>query len=229
MKAHSQRPLSVVVVAAGEARRMAAGVRKPWLTVAGDAVVAHTVRRFASLDITREIVLVVHPDDLPRAESLRERFADLAVTAGGATRVASVRNGLALVAPDADLIAVHDGVRPLVTEDVIRRVVERAREIGAAIPVVPVRATLKEVEGEGDRIVRTAPRERLFEAQTPQVFRAELLRRAYEKAADTDDVTDDAQLVERLGLPVATVPGSVHNIKITTPEDLKLAEILLAR
>ena len=225
MNAPSDKPLSVVVVAAGAGRRMGTSVRKPWITVAGDAIVVHTLRRFAGIDLVRELVLVVHPDDLARGEALRERFEGLRVAAGGESRVLSVRSGLARVANDAELIAIQDGVRPLVTDDLIRRVSARARETGAAIPVVPVSATLKEVDQ--DAIVRTVDRERLFEAQTPQVFRGDVIRRAYDEA-EGDAVTDDAQLVERLGFTVATVPGSVHNIKITTPDDLKLAESLLS-
>jgi 2-C-methyl-D-erythritol 4-phosphate cytidylyltransferase len=142
---------------------------------------------------------------------------------------------LALVAKEASLIAIQDGVRPLVTEEVIRRACVAAFETGAAIPVVPVAGTLKEVPAAPATggaafglIARTVPRRNLYEAQTPQVFRAEVIRRAYDELRDPD-VTDDAQAVERLGLPVAVVEGSAHNIKITTPEDLQLAEVLLRR
>ena len=204
---------------------MRSELRKPWLSVAGDALVVHVLRRFAEFEPTREMILDVHPGDLDRGEALRERFDGLKVTAGGETRVASVRAGLTLASDDVELVAVQDGVRPLLTEDLIRRTCAAAAEHGAAIPVVPVAATIKEVSSE--TIVRTVPREGLYEAQTPQVFRTELLRRGYAELAD-DNVTDDAQVVERLGERVAVVPGLVHNIKITTPEDLRLAKILLS-
>jgi len=212
---------------------MRSGVRKPWLSVAGAPLVVHVLRSFARLDIARELVLVVHADDTSRAEQLHDAFEPLRVTTGGQHRVDSVRAGLAAVSADAELIAVQDGVRPLVDEALIRRTCRAAAEMGAAVPVIPVAATLKEVpsapeeleRGEG-RIARTVSREGLWEAQTPQVFHAALIRRAYDKLTDTD-VTDDAQAVERLGEPVAAVPGSVHNIKVTTPDDLKLAELLL--
>jgi 2-C-methyl-D-erythritol 4-phosphate cytidylyltransferase len=214
---------------------MRSELRKPWLSVAGEPVVVHTLRRFARLEITREIILVVHPEDVVRANDLVRGFPALWVTPGGESRVASVRAGLARVSPDAQLIAIQDGVRPLVDEELILRTCRAAFEWGAAVPVIPVSATLKEVpappaKGDPDArwIVRTVPRENLCEAQTPQVFRADLIRRAYAALADAD-VTDDAQAVERLGERVAAVPGSVHNIKITTPDDLKLAEMLLGR
>ncbi len=219
------KSVSVIVVAAGEGRRMGGALRKPWMELAGVPVVVRTLDRFASLEITRELVLVVHPDDVARAEALCTRFPALRVVPGGAHRVESVRAGLAAVSKDATLVAVQDGVRPLVTEAVIRRTCEAALKTGAALPVVPVLATLKEV-GESGVVSRTVGRERLFEAQTPQVFRAELLRRAYDALGDTS-VTDDAQAVEKLGHAVAAVEGSRHNIKITTPEDLRVAELLL--
>jgi 2-C-methyl-D-erythritol 4-phosphate cytidylyltransferase len=219
------RSVSVIVVAAGEGRRMGGSLRKPWLELAGVPVVARTVERFASLDFTRDIILVVHPDDVARAEALGKRFPALCVVQGGAHRVESVRAGIAAVSKDATLVAVQDGVRPLVTEAVIRRTCEAALKTGAALPVVPVLATLKEV-GESGSVSRTVAREKLFEAQTPQVFRVELLRRAYDALGDAN-VTDDAQVVEKLGHAVAAVEGSRHNIKITTPEDLKLAELFL--
>ncbi|HUW55084.1 MAG TPA: 2-C-methyl-D-erythritol 4-phosphate cytidylyltransferase [Planctomycetota bacterium] len=226
-----EKSVSVIVAAAGVGTRMRADVRKPWLTVAGEPIVVHVLKRFVGLDITREVILVVHPEDVARAEALRERFDGLLVTVGGEHRVASVRAGLACVSAEARLIAVQDGVRPLADEDVIRRTCEAALEKGAAIPVVPVRGTLKEIPVEPSAsgpalIARTATREGLYEAQTPQVFHAEVLRKAYAQLDDMS-VTDDAQVVERSGGVVAAVPGSVRNIKITTPEDLRLAEVLL--
>jgi 2-C-methyl-D-erythritol 4-phosphate cytidylyltransferase len=214
---------------------MRSELRKPWLSLAGEPVVVHTIKRFAGLELTREIVLVVHPADVLRAKGLVQRFSSLRVTPGGESRVASVRAGLALVSTDAELVAIQDGVRPLADEELILRTCRAAFESGAAVPVIPVAATLKEVRTpcakaapDARCIARTVPRENLYEAQTPQVFRADLIRRAYAELADVD-VTDDAQAVERLGERVVAVPGSVRNIKITTPDDLKLAEMLLSR
>jgi len=214
---------------------MRSRLRKPWLSLAGEPVVVHAVRRFASLGIIREIILVAHPEDVAQANDLVREFPSLSVTTGGETRVASVRAGLARVSRDAELIAIHDGVRPLVDEELILRTCRAALEWGAAVPVIPVTATLKEVPASRAKpgpdakwIARTVPRENLCEAQTPQIFRADLIRRAYAALADTS-VTDDAQAVERLGERVAVVAGSVHNIKITTPDDLRLAETLLGR
>ena len=205
---------------------MVSSMRKPWIEVAGAPVVVHTIRRFASLDIVREIILVVHPDDLSRAEALREEFDSLVTTVGGDDRPQSVRNGLELVSTGAQLVAIQDGVRPFVDEELIRTVCLVACKTGAAIPAVPVRATLKEAADDAV-ISRTVSREGFYEAQTPQVFRTELIRRAYDELTDSN-VTDDAQVVERIGEKVVITPGSTHNIKLTTPDDLKLAEVLLA-
>ena len=228
MSAIDPRSVSVVVVAAGSGLRMGASVRKPWLDLAGAPVVVHVLRRFAALDLTREIVLVVHPDDVSRAGTLRVEFPSLKVVKGGRHRADSVRAGLDAASADVPLVAIQDAARPLVDADVIVRVCEAARKTGAAIPTMPLAGTIKEVApGEG-WISRTVPRGGLFEAQTPQVFKAELIRRAYRELTDLD-VTDDAQAVERLGEKVAAVAGSKFNFKITTPEDLKLAEALLKR
>lgn len=226
----AEHSVSVVVVAAGQSRRMDGSLRKPWLEIAGTPILVHTLRRFAPLSLTREIILVLHRDDLERGEALEAEFENLRITVGGKHRPASVRAGLELVSAEAQLVAIQDGVRPVVEEDLILRTCRAAQETGAAIPVVPVLATLKEVSSHagGRRVSRTVPRTALHEAQTPQVFRPQLIRRAYAPLT-CDDTTDDAQLVERLGEPVAAVEGSARNIKITTPEDLKIAELLLRR
>ncbi len=221
-----ENSVSVIVVAAGEGRRMKSGTRKPWLDLAGTPIVERTVARFAALDFVRRIVLVVHPEDMGRATVLASKVDKLIVTPGGAHRVESVRLGLDLAGKDVDLVAVQDAVRPFVGEDMIRRTCEAALEVGAALPVAPVLATLKAVDPKSSRVRCTVPREGLFEAQTPQVFRVAVICRAY-AALRSNDVTDDAQAVELLGEPVAAVEGSRHNIKITTPEDLKLAETIL--
>jgi 2-C-methyl-D-erythritol 4-phosphate cytidylyltransferase len=148
-----------------------------------------------------------------------------AVVAGGLKRQQSVALGLQALRR-CDVVLVHDGARPLVTADIIERVVEAAVEHGAAVPAVPVRDTIKRVDG--DRVVETLNRDELRAVQTPQGFRYELLVQAHERAREEGFYgTDDATLVERLGHPVAVVPGSPENLKITTPEDLLLAEALL--
>ena len=159
-----------------------------------------------------------------------EEFARIAgsrarVVAGGETRSASVRNGVEALAPaDGDIVAIHDAARPFVTPAEIQAVVRAAEASGAAIAATPVVDTIKKVEG--GRILRTVDREGLFGAATPQAFRADLLRRAL---ASGRDATDEAALCEALGIPVAVVPVSRFSFKITTPDDLELAEAILAR
>jgi 2-C-methyl-D-erythritol 4-phosphate cytidylyltransferase len=149
-----------------------------------------------------------------------------AVVAGGNTRAVSVLKGLKAISPNAEIVAVHDGARPLVTPEEITRTIEKARETGAAILVAPVTDTIKEIVG--DKIIGTIERGRLRRALTPQCFRVEILRRAFEEFTDLNEsATDESFLVEKLGVTVSIVEGSPRNIKITVPEDLVLAEILL--
>jgi 2-C-methyl-D-erythritol 4-phosphate cytidylyltransferase len=161
---------------------------------------------------------------LPRLR--RYRVKDLVV--GGRTRQESVQNGLAHVPADADLVLIHDAVRPLVRKEMIEATIRAAQRVGAAILAAPVKATLKRTGANG-LIRATVPRDNLWAAQTPQVFERRLILEAYATAAaDRFHATDDAALVERLGHPVAIVEGAEENIKITTREDLRIAKILLA-
>ena len=235
MSALPERSVSVIVVAAGIGRRMGGSMHKAWLPLDGVPVVEHTLSRFASLPLTRDMVLVVHADDRERARTTAERFEGLLVVTGGEHRTDSVRAGLEAVDARTPLIAIQDGVRPLVERELIERVCLVAHQTGAAIPGIPLHGTIKEVDPQVDthadavgRIVRTVCRERLYEAQTPQVFRADLLRRAYRQLKD-DSITDDAQAVSATGFDVTLVAGSPHNLKITTPEDLRVAELLLGK
>jgi 2-C-methyl-D-erythritol 4-phosphate cytidylyltransferase len=151
----------------------------------------------------------------------------LRVIDGGAERQDSVANGLRAIPPDCELVVVHDGVRPLVSIDLLEAVLEAAHHYGAAIAAIPAGDTVKQADSQ--KVVATLERETIWLAQTPQIFRAKLLRRAYEKAArDQAVVTDDAALVERIGVTVHLVHGSPENIKVTTPADLLLAEAILA-
>ena len=219
-----------IVVAAGRGSR-AGGVRaKQFREISGIPIIIHALNRF-ELCTTIEEVIVVLP------ESALDEFASLAskhglrkssrAVAGGATRAESVWRGLqTLDERTVGVVAVHDGVRPFVTPDEIDRVVREAESSGAAILAAPAVETIK--EAEGGLVTRTLERKKLWQAQTPQCFRLELLRRAYELAlADGLDATDDSALVERTGANVRIVEGGAHNIKITTPQDFELAEILL--
>ena len=224
-------PFALLLPAAGLGTRM--GGRKALLELAGQPLIAHTLRCFAPFrEHLCQTILVAHPDDLEPIEThwgalLRESYRVTDVVPGGARRQDSVRAGLACLRPEAELVAIHDAVRPFVSPQAILAAIEAAEATGAAIVATPMKPTVKRV-AEG-RIAATVDRRGLWCAQTPQVFRRQLILDAY-AAAERDglDATDDAQLVEHIGRPEAVVPGSDLNIKITTPEDLRLAEAILA-
>ncbi|HVG30035.1 MAG TPA: 2-C-methyl-D-erythritol 4-phosphate cytidylyltransferase [Pyrinomonadaceae bacterium] len=218
-----------IIVAAGRGERAGVGRAKQFRDLAGAPVLVHTLRRFDECETVAQTVAVVPAEEIgqfeaaARAHGLRKLTR---VVAGGATRTQSVRRGLDAVAANASIVAVHDGVRPLVRPAEIDSVVRAAEESGAAILVAPVVDTIKEViEGV---ITQTFARPRLRRALTPQCFRRDLLERACESAlALHADATDDSVLVERLGATVVAVEGDARNIKLTRAEDFALAEILL--
>ena len=218
--------VSVILPAAGSSRRFG-GRRNKILQPIGDRpVFLVTVDAFAPRPDVCQIQLVVSPDDRDEiartfGEQLSARGA--ALVAGGPTRTQSVRNALAHVAPEADLVCVHDAVRPCISPALIDAVFAAAEQSGAAILAYPVRATLKRASPD-NIIIQTVPREGLWEAQTPQVFRKDLLEAAY---AAHHHATDDAELVQALGHPVRIVPGDPRNLKITTPTDLAIARSIL--
>lgn len=219
---------TAIIVAAGRGSRMGTKTPKQFLELAGEPVLVHTLRRVAACPDIDRILVALPPEEMGFFSSLLERAVpSVGIVAGGGHRQESVFNALqAIDRLRTDIVVVHDGVRPLVTDGDFSRVIARAREAGAAILATPVRDTIKEVEG--DRIVRTLDRRRLYLAQTPQAFRAEILIEAHERARREGIMaTDDAALVERCGHPVVVVEGSPDNIKITWPEDLLLAEALL--
>ncbi len=220
--------VSAVIVAAGGGSRFG-GERPKQLARLGDRpVLAHTLAAFESSPLISEIILVLPADQLEAMleETVRPfGFTRVKAVAGGASRTESTRRGFAASA--GDLILVHDGVRPLVRPELIEAVARAAREHGAALAAVPVSDTLKEVADDG-LVHKTVDRERLWRAQTPQGFGREILARALSTAGPAE-ATDDIGLVERLGIRAAVVPGSAINLKITTPEDMILAEALLRR
>lgn len=222
--------VTAVVAAAGSGRRMGREVNKVFLPLAGRPILARSVAAVASCPEVDGLVVVVAPGE---EEQAAEIIAPLAlakpwlVVAGGAERQHSVANALAAVPAAADIILIHDGARPLVDADTIGAAIAAAREHGAAGVAVPVKDTIKTVD-EGGCIAATPDRRTLWAIQTPQVFAAPLLREAYAAAAAAGVLaTDDAALVERLGRKVRIVPGSYRNIKITTPEDMIMAQALL--
>ena len=219
-----------IIAAAGQGTRLAGTRPKQFLELAGTPIVFHTLRAFEECDAIQEIVVVLRGEDSALFLSLaqKQKLKKLAkVLPGGATRAESVLRGLQSVREaTAEIVAVHDGVRPFVTPDEIARTVEAAKQEGAAILVSTPVDTMKEVS-EGT-VVKTLNRAELRNALTPQCFAYKLLRRAYEEADVLDpSLTDESSLVERLGVRIVTVEGSSRNIKITRPEDLVIGEAIL--
>ncbi len=215
-----------VIVAAGNASRMG-GIDKVMAPVGGEPMLVRTVRAFQSCDAIGEIVVVTRPDLVAQVTELTACFSKMrAVITGGSSRQESVALGLGALSARVKLAAIQDAARPFITGEVIDRTVRAARSYGAAAPAIPVKDTVKVVSGG---IVRSTPdRSTLRAVQTPQVFDIDLLRGALEKAKkDGAEVTDDCSAVERLGMSVRMVTGDERNIKITTPLDLKLAELIL--
>ena len=215
-----------VIVAAGTASRMG-GIDKVMAPLGGEPMIVHSIRAFQKCDAIKEIIVVTRPDLIVPIMELCQEFDKVqAVIVGGASRPESVAIGLNALSDKMKLAAIHDGARPLITFEVIDRTVRAANSYGAAAPGVPVKDTIKTVEGG---IVRETPDRSLLKAiQTPQVFDRDLLHVALEKAArDGAQITDDCSAVELLGMSVRIVEGDERNIKVTTPLDLKLAEMLL--
>ena len=215
-----------VIVAAGSASRMG-GIDKVMAELNGEPMVVKSVRAFQECDAIREIVVVTRPDLIVPIRDLCICFDKVtAVVAGGKDRPASVTNGLNALSDKVKLAAIHDGARPLISWQVIDRAVRAANTYSAAAPAIPVKDTIKMVQGG---IVKETPeRKHLYAVQTPQVFDFDLLRGALKKAeTDKAEITDDCSAVERMGMSVKIVEGDERNLKITTPMDLTIAKMLL--
>jgi 2-C-methyl-D-erythritol 4-phosphate cytidylyltransferase len=236
--------VTVIIPAAGLGTRMARGASTPGpggdessgtsrkqLMLLGDSpILIHTIRKFAACSLVTQIIVALRPEDASWVSVLieRENFTTpVHVVEGGDSRQESVRNALAAIGDTADLVAVHDAVRPFVDPATIENVIREAARCGAAIAgIVPI-DTVKQVKGH--RIRETLMRDHLILAQTPQIFRYALLKEAFDKAAaENFSGTDESSLVERLGHEVSVVPGSDRNIKITRPGDMELAKLFLA-
>ena len=223
--------VSVILPAAGFGTRMGGTNRKQFLHLDGVPVLVRTIRKFAAAPAVGEIIVAVRPEDQAAVEEMLAKESagkPVRVVQGGISRQESVENALRTISPDVELVAVHDAVRPFVDLETIQKVIDEAARTGAAIVgIVPV-DTVKQVHLH--KIRATIPRERLILTQTPQVFRRDLLIEAFARArADQFTGTDESSLVERLDqVEVSVIPGSDRNIKITTPHDLKLAELFLS-
>ncbi len=218
-----------VIVAAGASTRMGSAGDKTLADVGGDPLIARTVDVFEGCDAIAAVVLVVSERNLDAIAALRDAKGwqkTMPPLPGGARRQDSVRAGLDALPLDCEWVLVHDGARPFVTPRMIEDGLAAAAATGAAIAVVPAFDTVKRV-GEGGRVVETLDRSELAMVQTPQVFRRDVLERAHAEVAD--DVTDDASMVERIGVEVRTFEGARSNIKVTTPEDLVLAQAMHRR
>jgi len=220
---------TALIVAGGQGRRVGGTVKKQFLHVFGKPLLAYTLEKFQNCPAIGGIIVVVPEDELAGGERLlREwQIGKLErIVAGGRERHHSVQNGLTALSADCRWVVIHDGVRPLVTAAQIVATLEAARQTGAAILAVPARDTIKETDD--GLVTSTLDRQRLVQVQTPQTFRKEIILEAYQQAfASGNFSTDDAALVEQIGVPVRIVPGDYRNIKITSADDLLILEALI--
>jgi 2-C-methyl-D-erythritol 4-phosphate cytidylyltransferase len=220
---------AVILPAAGRSSRFRdQSYKKPFAPLAGKAVWLYSVERFLNRSDVVQTILVIAPEDREQFQfkfGANIAFLDIEVIDGGAERADSIQNALARVKPEADFVCVHDAARPCLCDVWIDEIFAAAEKTDAAIFATPLNGTIKRASSD-HKIEETISRERLWEAQTPQVFRRQLLLDAYAKRGGFK-ATDDAQLVERIGHPVTIVPGSPINIKITTKEDQRFAEFAL--
>ncbi|MBE7022651.1 MAG: 2-C-methyl-D-erythritol 4-phosphate cytidylyltransferase [Ruminococcaceae bacterium] len=220
--------VSCIVAAGGSGSRMQADINKIFLDINEVPVLAHTLMILDDQEEIDELILVTAEQDIPGCRDIQEEFNIRklkVIVRGGSTRQESVRNGLLEVDEKADIVLIHDAARPLVTGEVVQRVIDGTLQHDAAAAGVPCKNTLKLTDAEGF-IADTPDRSRLYEIQTPQGFRRDLIIKAHDYAAKTGLIgTDDCYLAEQMGSSVKIVEGDYQNIKITTPEDLLLAEL----
>ena len=214
---------TAIIVAAGSGSRFNSETPKQFLDLAGKPVIVHAIERFASAPSIDNVIVVLASEHVTRLGGVHVA-KPIRVVTGGETRAESVSNGLAAIEDDVEIVAIHDGARPFVSVDEIERTIARAKDSGAACLVGPVTDTIKTIRG--NEISGTLDRTKLRRALTPQVFRVEVIRRAFEAGPLDETVTDECYLVEKLGHPIEFVEGSSRNIKITHPEDLISAEAI---
>lgn len=223
--------VSVIIAAAGNSTRYGTGKSKQFLILDNTPVLIKSIQAFEAIDDVKEIIVTARKQDFDIIEDFIAQYGVRKVkhiVEGGATRQDSIYAAVENVDENADLIAVHDGARPLIKRKVIESVIQKADEVDAAACAVPVKDTIKIIDSSG-KIVTTPERDSLRAVQTPQIFRFSLYKEAIEKAvSDGKQYTDDCQLVESMGYPVYLVDGDYENIKITTPDDLLVAEKFLS-
>ena len=214
-----------IIVAGGKGNRMKSEIPKQFIEIGGQPILMHTIKQFYKADSNIEIILVLPKEQIQYWQELQSKFAfevPVLVTTGGSTRFHSVRNGLSHIA-SSGLVAIHDGVRPFVSEKTILKGYRMAQAFKSAIPVVPLIDSIRHIQGESNKAVDRA-NYRLV--QTPQVFDITLLKTAYQQSF-SDTFTDDASVIEAMGHSVTLFEGNSENIKITTPFDLKVAEMMV--
>jgi 2-C-methyl-D-erythritol 4-phosphate cytidylyltransferase len=221
----------VVIVSAGKGLRFMEGKKKQFYFLGGKPILAHTLDRFETCALIRSILLVVGQEDMDYClKEVIEKYKFQKVSQivpGGKRRQESVKNGMDALPKDAEIVAIHDGVRPFVTKAMIEDSIHSAVRYGAVVLAMPVKETIKMSNPDGT-VLKTLDRESLWQIQTPQTFQVNIIKAAYHRATEDGFVgTDDASLVERIGVKVHILPGSYTNIKITTPEDLLLANLFV--
>lgn len=226
------RDIAVIIVAAGESKRLKSKVRKPYLILNGKPILRHSIDVFKGISAVREIVIAINPKDIKKADKIIRGVKNIKTVIGGARRSDSVLNALKSTSGKSKIVLVHDAARPFVSRADVIRLIKEVRRTGAAILAIPVADTIKMTEERKNHkrknlIIKNTvtPRESLWAAQTPQGFRRDLLIKAYQNTRLTDGqagikVTDDSSLVEGLGISVSIVQGSEDNIKITTKADI---------
>lgn len=217
-----------VVPAAGSGKRLGSKTKKPFVLLKGVPIVARTLKALSASKAVDAIVVATDKDSVGRLKGLVKRYAlkkVASIVAGGATRLDSVRNCIKAAGKDYDIVLIHDAARPLVSGDIIERCVRSAARHGSCVTAIPETDTVKLVS-KGMLVVKTLDRGSIYRAQTPQAFRRRIIERAY-SLKRVKGATDDSALAEDMGVKVRILEGSYRNIKITTKEDLKLAEVLL--
>ena len=224
--------VTAIFPAAGHGSRMKTGANKVFMNLMGKPILVHTLLAFSRCDLVDDLIVVVGAAEVAVVEMLLRAVPGLKpwqVVAGSTERQYSIANGLAALNKNSDIVLVHDGARPLISKQIIEDVIGEAYNSGAAIAGVPVKDTIKAADEQG-MVTETPERTKLWAVQTPQGFQRSILLRAYEQAAADNFLgTDDASLVERLAVPVKIVKSSYENIKITTPDDLIIAEAFLGK
>lgn len=221
--------IQAIIPTAGLGKRFQAKLPKALVLLQGKPIIIHTLKVFEKSSLIDGIVLVVPSGYLPVFRKIidQHQFRKVRkVIAGGKTRGESVGNGLRVTDEDTDIVVVHDGVRPLLTQDTLRKAIKLCKRFGAVVTAVPVKSTIKRVHKKTRVVQETLKRDELWEIQTPQIFKKKILLKAY-NTVKSFNPTDDSMLVEQLGVKVKVLEGDYRNIKITTPEDLKIAQMFL--